>query len=51
MKQFLLKYLLLTSVTAAVICIATTGSSADPSIWAPQSLGRLIEKGQDSLSL
>jgi len=45
MKQFLLKFLWLTSVVTVVICIATTGSSADPSIWAPQPLGKLIEEG------
>ena len=45
MKQFLLKYILLTSKVAVVICIATTGSAADTSIWAPQPLARLIEEG------
>jgi len=45
MKQFLLKVLWLTSVAAVVAFIAPNGSSADPSIWAPQSLGRLIEEG------
>ena len=45
MKQFLLKVLWLTSVAAVVAFIAPNGSSADPCIWAPQSLGRLIEEG------
>ena len=45
MKQFLIKFLLLTSVVAVVIFIAPTGSPAKSSIWAPQPLSRLIEEG------
>ncbi len=45
MKQFLLKVLSLTLVVAVVAFIAPHRSAADPSIWAPQPLGRLIEEG------
>ena len=45
MKKFLLKVLWLTSAAAVVAFIAPNGSSADPSIWAPQPLGILIEEG------
>lgn len=55
MKQFLLKVLSLTLVVAVVAFIAPHRSAADPSIWAPQPLGRLIEEGlannQDIMSL
>jgi len=45
MKQFLIKFLLLIWVTAVVIFIAPTGSSAESSIWAPAHLAGLIEEG------
>jgi outer membrane protein, heavy metal efflux system len=44
MKRFLIKYFLITLVVAVMICMAATGSSADLSIWAPQSLKTLIKE-------
>jgi outer membrane protein TolC len=45
MKQFLLKKLSFAFVVAAVAFIAPGNSSADPSIWAPPELAKLIEEG------
>lgn len=45
MKQFLLKILSSTLAVAAVAFIASNGSAADPSIWAPPGLAVLIEEG------
>lgn len=45
MKQFLIKFLSLTSIATVVIFIAPDGSSAESSIWAPRHLARLIEEG------
>ena len=45
MKQFLLKILSSTLTVAVVAFIASNGSAADPSIWAPPALAVLIEEG------
>ena len=45
MKPFLRKVLFLTSAAIVILFTALNGSAADPSIWAPQPLDRLIEEG------
>lgn len=45
MKPFLRKLLSLTSAATVILFTALNSSAADPSIWAPQPLDRLIEEG------
>ena len=45
MKPFLRKVLFLTSAAIVILFTALNGWAADPSIWAPQPLDRLIEEG------
>jgi cobalt-zinc-cadmium efflux system outer membrane protein len=45
MKPFLRKLLSLTSAATVILFTALNGWAADPSIWAPQPLDRLIEEG------
>ncbi|MGB6009668.1 MAG: hypothetical protein WBI57_00175, partial [Desulfobacterales bacterium] len=45
MKPFLRKLLSLMSAATVILFTALNGSAADPSIWAPHPLDRLIEEG------
>ena len=45
MKPFLRKLLSLTSAATVILFTALNGSAADPYIWAPHPLDRLIEEG------